>query len=314
MKIRKALNSDIPKIVNLLKMALGEKLLPKTEAFWTWKHLENPYGESLLLVAELNEEIIGVRAFLRWEWTSKNKIWKAIRAVDTAVHPVHQGKGIFTKLTKTLLLQATDENYDFVFNTPNQKSLPGYLKMGWRKLGYAAVQIQLNFNFKNKKKPLPTEMAANDFERITQKVIDVNSNFISKNPNPNFLIWRYLKCPQYKYQFVSDDTTYLIIYRIRETSFGRELRIVELFPLSEKMQINFVSVKSELKKIQREFGIAFSSIMKSNKFQISGFMKFPVSFFLPLITVKQLSKEENISKEIMDLGSWQFSLGDLELF
>lgn len=314
MKIRKAVESDISSIVGLLKLALGESLIPKTEAFWIWKHQANPFGESLILIAEQDGKLLGVRAFMKWQWKDNFRTWQALRAVDTAVHPDYQGKGIFTKLTKSLVLEAKEEGFDMVFNTPNQKSLPGYLKMGWRKLGYAPVQIQFNFILKNTKRPLPEEININDFERVVQKVFHFETNLISKNSNANFLIWRYLKCPQYKYQFISDENTYLLIYRIRETSFGRECRIVELFPLAEKKQVDFVSVKIELKKIQKEFGIAFSSIMKSNKVQISGFMTLPVSFFLPLITVKPLSKDENFLNEIMDLASWQFTLGDLELF
>ena len=49
--------------------------------------------------------------------------------------------GIFTKLT----LAAVDElrgEVDLVFNTPNGKSGPGYLKMGWREVGRVPVRIR----------------------------------------------------------------------------------------------------------------------------------------------------------------------------
>jgi hypothetical protein len=52
--------------------------------------------------------------------------------VDTATHPDFQGRGIFSRLTLHALDALEAEGVGFVFNTPNDKSRPGYLKMGWR--------------------------------------------------------------------------------------------------------------------------------------------------------------------------------------
>ena len=59
----------------------------------------------------------------------------AVRAVDTATHPDHQGRGLFTALTMHALEACRAEGVAFVFNTPNAQSRPGYLKMGWREVG-----------------------------------------------------------------------------------------------------------------------------------------------------------------------------------
>ena len=93
MIIRKATESDIPEIIDLLKRSLGESLIPKSEPLWRWKHLENPFGPSPCLLAEENGKLIGVRAFLRWDYVENQQIYHAYRAVDTATHPDHQGKG-----------------------------------------------------------------------------------------------------------------------------------------------------------------------------------------------------------------------------
>ncbi len=61
---------------------------------------------------------------------------RAVRAVDTATHPDHQGRGIFSTLTPTRSRRC-GSRADLVFNTPNEKSLPGYLKMGWQIVGQA---------------------------------------------------------------------------------------------------------------------------------------------------------------------------------
>jgi hypothetical protein len=91
MIIRPASAKDKPAIIELLRKSLGESTIPKSEALWTWKHEENPFGNSYVLLAEENEQLIGLRAFMQWEWRSKSKSFQTIRAVDTATHPEHQG-------------------------------------------------------------------------------------------------------------------------------------------------------------------------------------------------------------------------------
>src|SRR5688572_13398222 len=103
MTIRPAEATDIPEIISLLKLSLGESFLPKSEAYWHWKHVNNPFGKSPVLLAEESNAIIGVRAFMRWQWNDGKRTIEAVRAVDTATHPDFQGKGIFTKLTMSLL-------------------------------------------------------------------------------------------------------------------------------------------------------------------------------------------------------------------
>ena len=68
MTIRLAKIEDTNAIVQLLKESLGEKLLKKSTSIWNFKHHQNPFGESLVLLAEENNQIIGVRAFMKWQW------------------------------------------------------------------------------------------------------------------------------------------------------------------------------------------------------------------------------------------------------
>ena len=103
-------------------------------AFFRWKHLDNPFGRSLMLVAESEGTIVGLRAFLRWEFHAAGVLVSAVRAVDTATHPRLRRRGLFSRMTGEALT-ALEGQSDLVFNTPNEKSLPGYLKLGWREMG-----------------------------------------------------------------------------------------------------------------------------------------------------------------------------------
>lgn len=135
-------DDDQAGVLELLSDALGGGPGGKrTSEFFSWKHLDNPFGRSYLLVAEEEGRIVGLRAFMRWSFRSGNRIIRSVRAVDTATHPNHQGRGIFSRLT----MEALDEvrrDTDLVFNTPNEKSLPGYLKMGWQVVGKMPISVR----------------------------------------------------------------------------------------------------------------------------------------------------------------------------
>lgn len=143
LRVRPLLTEDEPTVVELLATALGQGPTGNlTEEFFAWKHRANPFGPSPGLLAEHEGQIVGVRLFLRWQLEALGQPILALRAVDTATDPGHQGRGIFRRLTLDLLsrLQEAGE-VDLVFNTPNGSSRPGYLKMGWQSVGTLPVRL-----------------------------------------------------------------------------------------------------------------------------------------------------------------------------
>ena len=141
--VRPYLPGDEPAVLALLEAALGGGPAGRRPPeFFRWKHFANPFGRSYLLVAERDGQVVGLRAFLRWRFTAEGGrvVWAA-RAVDTATHPDHQGQGIFSTLTRAAL-GALASDTDLVFNTPNGKSRPGYLKLGWEEAGQARVLVR----------------------------------------------------------------------------------------------------------------------------------------------------------------------------
>jgi GNAT superfamily N-acetyltransferase len=136
--LRPATGDDINAILEVLKASLGETpLLRRTQALYDWKHVDNPFGPSIVLLAEVAGRIAGVRALMRWELKTPDggRICCA-RAVDTATHPDFQGRGVFRSLTMAAVEEAREKGIGLIFNTPNEKSAPGYLKMGWKEVGW----------------------------------------------------------------------------------------------------------------------------------------------------------------------------------
>src|SRR5713101_901703 len=136
--VQRATSADFPGVLELTRRALGW-----TDAdthFLEWKHLRNPFGPSPMWVATDDDRVVGFRAFLRWEFVTRaGRTVTAVRAVDTATDPAYQGQGIFTRLTTEAIAALTHDGVELIFNTPNAKSLPGYLKMGWQEIGRLPV-------------------------------------------------------------------------------------------------------------------------------------------------------------------------------
>lgn len=142
--LRRSTEADRSAIIELCRTSLGWRSGDPNEAFFSWKHDQNAFGPSPSWVAVAQDgTLAGLRVFLRWRFRSPSGgTFTGVRAVDTATHPDWQGKGIFTRLTLGAIPDLRDEGVDVIFNTPNDKSRPGYLKMGWSEVGRLPVGLR----------------------------------------------------------------------------------------------------------------------------------------------------------------------------
>jgi GNAT superfamily N-acetyltransferase len=307
-KIRSAEERDIPGIVELLKISLGESLMPKSEAFWRWKHIDNPFGPSPVLLAFEGNQLIGVRAFMRWEWKLGNTLYKAVRAVDTATHPEHQGRGIFKKLTLQLVDKCRKEGVHFIFNTPNTSSKPGYIKMGWRELGKLNVYIAPWFSFQKRNADydkcyaLSEQKLAELSEPISQLLQTENYTNLSTHRSLEFLKWRYAVNPNIPYYLhYNEAITCVIIFRLKVTKAGTEFRICEVL---NQQGIHSSDIRATLHEAVRASGALF--ISNCSRIPLFPSIQLAVG---PLVTINPL--HENIS---LSFETWKPTLGDMEVF
>ena len=142
MDVRRPQDGDRSALVDLCRRSLGCDDEGTDAAFFAWKHDENPAGPSPAWVAVTpSGEIAGVRLFLRWRFRHEGRSLLGVRAVDTATDPAWRGRGVFSRLTLDALPGLRRDGVDFVFNTPNDQSRPGYLKMGWQPVGRVPVGV-----------------------------------------------------------------------------------------------------------------------------------------------------------------------------
>jgi len=322
MIIRNATADDLSSIVTLLKASLGETLVPKSEALWRWKHEDNPFGASYVLLAELDNQLIGLRAFLQWKWQNKNGIYKTVRAVDTATHPNHQGKGLFKKLTLQAVADCKHDGVDFVFNTPNEKSRPGYLKMGWVDQGPMPISI----------KPVrPVSILINKLKGITAsdeshlpiadwniltglpEIISHTDRHLQTIVSKAYVHWRYAINPLLAYSFITDHKSYLLVYRMKSQGSIRECRIADVFALHAS--VDYQDLRKQFRKMLALQKADVASISHAN-FQRwkSSFGALFIKMKGPLVTLKQLAIDDVGFQNVKMNSAWNYSIGDMELF
>ena len=315
MRIREASDNDIPEILQVLKASLGETSSKKTEDVWRFKHIENPFGKSLVLVAEYDNAIVGVRAFMKWQWRLGESKFSAFRAVDTATHPDHQGKGIFKKLTLAALDVAKENGDDFVFNTPNSQSKPGYLKMGWKEVAKIRLSIKPAALFKHRSKEdsLDYNVCSNCSDDqleylLKQYNLSLEKKQVIFTPKTRlYLKWRYEKNNLQKYNVFYNNDLYLAGY-LKNRGKLTEFRVSECIYISE-------TGKKKAKEIIKNW----SNIVKANF--ISYNLPFNHLFWFslkgnygPHLTFKEIQLKPALEPFFLNLINWEYSLGDMELF
>ena len=228
------------------------------------------------------------------------------------MHPDYQGQGIFKKLTLNLIGEMEKEGIDFIYNTPNADSLPGYLKMGWEKWG--KLPLKLNFHFSQGKNNLPINPESwSKIKNIVDKIEQEKLALAGLNTHllPGYLAWRYRDCPLFPYHFISDGESYVLFYRIKEGKMGRELRIADFFTCRELSKKEKNEVRKKLKDAEKLAAARFTSYsgLKYANQKILDLGILPIIPMGPIVTLRQVNPLFNPLDQ-----NWNWSLGDLEVF
>lgn len=311
--IRLATDRDLPRILSTLKAALGETpILQRTAELWNWKHHSNPFGPSLVLVATSGDQIAGVRAMMRWQMqTSTGDVVNAVRPVDTATHPEFARRGIFRDLTMSALDIARDEGVQLVFNTPNQKSAPGYLKMGWKEVSGIGVMVRPRLGASAR----ATDDSIPSIDRLAPTLsapgnsvgIEDRAPLGLRTPRtPGYLEWRFTQHPTASYGWLSDRSGGGLIARANTRSGRTELVVSDLLGSPGPGVLRDVGRRSRA----RYLAGWFSPISAERKTAVAGgLLTVPLLKTLRLVALPL----DDIGIDIHSLKSWDLSTSDLEL-
>jgi len=296
--------SDLEQIVSLFEVCLGSDGGAPTVEFWNWKHNQNPGGISPVILAWDNDKLVGIRAFMCFKFHDNNGVIKAYRPVDTATHPDYQGKGIFKNLTLSLIEDLKKINQSaFIFNTPNDQSKPGYLKMGWIEWGRPLIQILPTFPF-----------SVTSFAKDQNRLLDydfsnckaVANQYIAIVKDGSYYQWRYQQIAIQQYGMKEcnlGNDVYLIIYRQKKIKFLNEFRVCDV--LKNNVSCSKIPV-AVYARLFFTFGLGFTSFINRNKLLISVKLKRKS----PCVTFRKIN-DQDASLSFQD---FDWNIGELELF
>ncbi len=310
--IRPYRSQDLLAVLEVLRASLGETpILQRTPALWAWKHELNPFGSSLVLVAELEGRIAGVRAMLRWDLTLPGgDRLRCLRPVDTATHPDFERRGIFRQLTDAAVEQARSEGFDLIFNTPNAQSGAGYLKMGWQEVGPIGVMLRpllrRGVTPDPNSAPDPSyffEPPAESFRPVDGD--DRRSTGLRTPRSRQYLEWRFLGHPFVAYRAISDGDSVAVL-RPNLRSGRKEVVVSDLLYNPRARLLRKVARHSRA----RYLAGWFSTHSPARRAALAGGL-WPVPRKRALTLVALPLRP--LPLDVFDPGSWDLALSDLEL-
>lgn len=107
----------------------------RSEAFLHWQYRDNPLGLAV------GTNVFSGTSLAAHYVTLPMRAWfdgqerRGLLSLNTATHPKHQGRGLFTQLAERTYALGADQGFEFVVGVANANSTPGFL----RKLGFQLV-------------------------------------------------------------------------------------------------------------------------------------------------------------------------------
>ncbi len=99
-----------------------------TNDFISWQYVNNPLGTVIGFDAFENDTLVAHYATLPVSYFINGEPTLGLLSLNTAVHPDHRGKGLFTKLAKKTYEEAKNLGYKFVIGVANENSTHGFLE------------------------------------------------------------------------------------------------------------------------------------------------------------------------------------------
>ncbi len=318
LELRAAHPADEPAVLRLMRSSLGWRDEDPNEEFFRWKHHDNAFGVSPAWVAVHQGSVVGYRTFLRWRFLDDaGRELRAVRAVDTATDPAYQGQGIFRRLTLRGVAELTLAGDGLVFNTPNDQSRPGYLKMGWSLARRLPVGV-LPAKPRSLAPMIASRVPADLWSQVTSAGLDagealadgaVAAALLEHAPTkgfrthrtPEYMAWRTSFAPlHYRLLLASphDPAEGGLVFRLRRRGYAVEAAVVE--QLVPDRRTGIALVRRMLTMTGADYAIGLRSGPSAGLLPLPGQG--------PLLTTRPLAASPPSPRD------WTLTLGDVELF
>lgn len=164
----------LSKIIELFRASFGENC-PSLKTL-EWQYLKNPLGPAVGFNAYYNNDLAAHYVTIPTQAKVLGNQEKGLLSLNTATHPQHQKRGLFTQLANLTYQEGLRQGYEFVVGVANHKSVHGFTKkLGFQHVGRLESRLFLRS------------------PRIHESHLDFHIDW-----NKDYLDWR-LSCPGSNY-------------------------------------------------------------------------------------------------------------------
>jgi len=319
--IRLATDGDKESVLELLNYVFTQQqrtTFRRDSKYWKWKYQDNPFGNSVLTVAEVNNRIIGVDILLPWEFKVRGSVISALQPCESAVHPDYRGKGVFTKMRIHGVENARKQDVRLIFNFPNKNSLFTNLSLGWHYLGKIIWWVKIlkpanvitGIISTGKAEPVEIDnkysIDSYHINQVAQRYVSFDG-LLKSNRISGFHEWRYVMHPNRSYGMVhleKDGDNTIVIFTVNQNGRNREMIIVDLIGSTE----NTVPVLKMVLDAGRQMNVGFVAIMNNIRFGTNELWK--LGFFKrKLKNMVVLPLDLSLEGIIKSYASWSLMAG-----
>ena len=302
--IRPFESTDLDAVLALMRESLGEsEINQRTPDLFAWKHLDNPFGRSIMLVASDRDGLVGFRAFMQWDlFTAEGERIRCVRPVDTATHPRARRRGIFRALTLEAVEAARRHGVDLIFNTPNPSSKAGYMTMGWIEVGRIGVLLRPKVGaLGNRKTGFPSVPGSSPWS--DEAVFDRPPLGLRTPRTAEYLGWRF-RHPFARY-LVTGNSEGLVVLRPNQRKGRRELVVSDMYGSKAGDVLQRVARSTDADYLVAWFGPGSPERRHTRS---AGLIPVPAKAALTLV-----AHPLRDGLAVADLRGWDLALSDLEL-
>jgi hypothetical protein len=113
-------------------------------AWFSWKYEDNPYVDHVpMTVATTDGTVVAIKPTIAFRVCIGDEQVLALQPADVMVHPDHRRRGLYSRTTEHLQRVYADGEPELFFNFPNEATLSGSLKHGWRTVQQAPTAYRI---------------------------------------------------------------------------------------------------------------------------------------------------------------------------
>jgi GNAT superfamily N-acetyltransferase len=134
---------EFPAIQKLLRAVHGDRYPWLNEAYWHWRYEGHPDFRAVVVGSDAEGQLIGLftMSMLEFQWGT-DRLQGAMHS-GLITHPEHRRRGVFQSLEQSIHDHAAERGAALIRSTPNESSLPGFLKFGgWAYPGMIPVYFK----------------------------------------------------------------------------------------------------------------------------------------------------------------------------